>query len=75
MLMMGLMMVGATAVDTISANLLPITARHFTSDLTLIGALMAISRISGFIVQPYAAWKSDGHSSRMPRRNGCAKAI
>lgn len=65
---MGVMMAGARTVDAITANLLPITAKHFTSDLTLIGTMLAINRISGFLVQPYAAWKSDRHSSPAGRR-------
>ncbi len=68
MLLLGLMMAGAAAVDTITANLLPITARLFTSDLTLIGAILAINRVCGFVVQPYAAWKSDRHWSAGGRR-------
>jgi Na+/melibiose symporter-like transporter len=68
MFVMGLMMGGACSVDIITANLLPITARHFTSDLTLIGAMVALNRICGFLVQPYVAWKSDGHVSPAGRR-------
>ncbi len=68
MLRMGLMMAGANAVDVITATMLPITARHFTGNITLIGTMVALNRICGFLVQPYAAWKSDGHLSSRGRR-------
>ena len=68
MLLLGLMMAGASTVDAITANLLPITAKHFTSNLTLIGMMVALNRICGFLVQPYAAWKSDSHHSARGRR-------
>jgi len=68
MLVMGLMMAGAGSVDTITATMLPITARHFTDNVTLIGVMVALNRICGFLVQPYAAWKSDSHRSPQGRR-------
>lgn len=68
MIFMGAMMAGAGAVDAITANMLPITARHFTENITLIGVMVALNRICGFLVQPYAAWKSDAHRSAAGRR-------
>ena len=68
MFALGLMMAGASAVDAITANMLPITARHFTDNLTLIGVMVALNRICGFLVQPYAAWKSDRYRSTAGRR-------
>ncbi len=68
MVLMGLMMAGAGSVDAVTANMLPITAKHFTSNITLIGIIVAMNRICGFLVQPYAAWKSDSHRSRHGRR-------
>lgn len=68
MLFMGLMMAGANTVDALTANLLPITARHFTDNIALIGVMVALNRICGFLVQPYAAWKSDRHCSAHGRR-------
>lgn len=68
MVTMGLMMAGAGTVDAITAYLLPITAKHFTDNLTLIGVMVALNRICGFAVQPYAAWKSDRHQSAGGRR-------
>jgi MFS family permease len=68
MLWFGLMMAGAGTVDTITNTLLPITAKHFTSDLTLISVMVALNRICGFLVQPYAAWKSDRHCGPRGRR-------
>lgn len=65
---MGLMMAGAGTVDAITANMLPITARHFTSNIGLIGFMVALNRICGFLVQPWAAWKSDSHRSAGGRR-------
>lgn len=68
MFALGLMMAGAATVDALTANMLPITARHFTDNITLIGVMVALNRICGFLVQPYAAWKSDRHRSRAGRR-------
>ena len=68
MVLMALMMAGAGTVDSITANMLPITAKHFTSNIALIGLMVALNRICGFLVQPYAAWKSDGHKSARGRR-------
>src|SRR3954462_5564501 len=68
MVLMGLMMAGAGTVDAITANMLPITAKHFTGNITLIGFMVALNRICGFLVQPYAAWKSDSHCSARGRR-------
>ncbi len=68
MFMMGLMVAGGTAVDAITANLLPITARHFTDNVALIAFMVALNRIFGFLVQPYAAWKSDRTRSAGGRR-------
>ena len=68
MLLMGLMMAGANTVDTITALMLPITARHFTDDITLISIMVALNRICGFLVQPYAAWKSDRYRGASGRR-------
>lgn len=65
---MGLMMAGAGTVDTITATMLPITAKHFTGNLTLIAFMVALNRICGFLVQPYAAFKSDRHLSTGGRR-------
>lgn len=65
---MGLMMAGGSTVDAITANLLPITAKHFTDNLTLIAVMVALNRVCGFLVQPYAAWKSDSYSSPQGRR-------
>jgi Na+/melibiose symporter-like transporter len=62
------MMAGASTVDCITANLLPITARHFTDNIGLISFMVALNRICGFLVQPYAAWKSDRHRSAGGRR-------
>lgn len=68
MFALGLMMAGASTVDAITANMLPITAKHFTGSITLIGVMVALNRICGFLVQPYAAWKSDSHASAEGRR-------
>lgn len=68
MVLMGLMMAGAGTVDAITANMLPITAKHFTDNITLIGVMVALNRICGFLVQPYAAWKSDSHRGPRGRR-------
>jgi MFS family permease len=68
MLGMGFMMAGAGTVDTITATMLPITAKHFTGHLGLIAFMVALNRICGFLVQPYAAFKSDRHLSAGGRR-------
>lgn len=68
MFTLGLMMAGASTVDAITANMLPITAKHFTDNITLIGVMVALNRICGFLIQPYAAWKSDSHRSGGGRR-------
>ena len=68
MVLMGLMMAGAGTVDAITANMLPLTAKHFTDNITLIGFMVALNRICGFLVQPYAAWKSDSHHGPRGRR-------
>src|SRR5215207_9039701 len=68
MVFMGLMMAGAGTVDAITANMLPITAKHFTGNLALIGFMVALNRICGFLVQPYAAWRSDSHRNTAGRR-------
>jgi MFS family permease len=68
MLLLGLMMAGASTVDTITATMLPITARHFTDNIWFIGVLVALNRVCGFLVQPYAAWASDSHSGPGGRR-------
>lgn len=68
MLVMGAMMAGASTVDTITANMLPITAKHFTGNIALIAFMVALNRICGFLVQPYAAWKSDSHLGTQGRR-------
>lgn len=68
MLLMGLMMAGTSSVDTLTAMLLPITARHFTDNVVFISALVAMNRLCGFLVQPYAAWKSDRHRGAYGRR-------
>src|SRR3954469_2506469 len=68
MFLMGLMMAGAGTVDAITANMLPITAKHFTSNIGLIAFMVALNRICGFLVQPYAAWKSDSHLGPRGRR-------
>lgn len=68
MVIVGLMMAGAGTIDAITANLLPITAKHFTSNVGLIGVMVALNRVCGFLVQPYAAWKSDRHRSAGGRR-------
>lgn len=68
MLLMGLMMAGAGTVDAITANLLPITAKHFTGNIPLIAFMVALNRICGFLVQPYAAWKTDTYRSSRGRR-------
>ncbi|MBE7539225.1 MAG: MFS transporter [Opitutaceae bacterium] len=68
MLLMGVMMSGASAVDAISGTMLPITARHFTDDVSLIAVMVALNRVFGFLVQPYAAWKSDSHQGKWGRR-------
>ncbi len=68
MVVMGLMMAGAGTVDAITATMLPITAKHFTDNITIIGIMVALNRVCGFLIQPYAAWKSDGHRSAAGRR-------
>ncbi|MBP7143156.1 MAG: MFS transporter [Opitutaceae bacterium] len=68
MLLMGTMMGGASIVDAISGTMLPITARHFTDNVSLIACMVALNRVFGFVVQPYAAWKSDRHQSSLGRR-------
>src|SRR5690242_2793611 len=68
MLLMGLMMAGASTVDSITATMLPITAKHFTGNITLIAFMVALNRICGFLVQPYAACKSDSHHGARGRR-------
>lgn len=68
MFLLGLMMAGAGTVDTLTATMLPITAKHFTGSVTLIGCLVALNRICGLLVQPYAAWRSDRHHSARGRR-------
>src|SRR5688500_6548319 len=68
MFLMGVMMAGAGTVDAITANMLPITAKHFTGNVALIGGIVAVNRICGFLVQPYAAWRSDRHRSPQGRR-------
>lgn len=68
MFLMGAMMAGAGTVDAVTANMLPITAKHFTDNVALIGVMVALNRICGFVVQPYAAWKSDYHRSAAGRR-------
>ena len=68
MLLMGLMMAGASTVDAITNLMLPLTARHFTDSITLIGVMAAVNRICGFLIQPYAAWKSDSHRGAHGRR-------
>jgi MFS family permease len=68
MVLLGLMMAGAGTVDAITANMLPITAKHFTSSIGLIAAMVALNRICGFLFQPYAAWKSDRHAGARGRR-------
>lgn len=68
MILMGLMMAGAGTVDAITANMLPITAKHFTDNIGLIGFMVALNRICGFFVQPYVAWRSDSHQSANGRR-------
>lgn len=68
MFLMGMMLAGVRAVDAITSHMMPLTAKHFTSDLALIGALLATTRITGFLVQPYAAWKGDRHSGPNGRR-------
>lgn len=68
MLLMGLMMAGTSSVDTLTATLLPITAKHFTDNVMFISVLVAMNRLCGFLVQPYAAWKSDRHRSASGRR-------
>lgn len=68
MLLMGLMMAGGSTVDAITATMLPITAKHFTGSVTLITVMVALNRIFGFVVQPYAAWKSDSYVSARGRR-------
>jgi Na+/melibiose symporter-like transporter len=68
MLFMGLMMAGAGTVDAITANLLPITAKHFTGNIALISFMVALNRICGFLVQPWAAFQSDRHRSAGGRR-------
>lgn len=68
MILMGMMMGGAGTVDAITGTMLPITAKHFTDNAALIAVMVALNRICGFAVQPYAAWKSDGHRSAWGRR-------
>lgn len=68
MVLMGVMMGGAGTVDALTASMIPITARHFTDDASLIALLVALNRICGFAVQPYIAWKSDRHVSSRGRR-------
>lgn len=68
MMLMGFMMGGASIVDAISGTMLPITARHFTDNVSLIAVMVALNRVFGFVVQPYAAWKSDRHRSNLGRR-------
>jgi Na+/melibiose symporter-like transporter len=68
MIAMGLMMGGAGTVDSITNYLLPITAKHFTDNITLIAFMVALNRVFGFLIQPWAAWKSDGYRSRLGRR-------
>lgn len=68
MVLLGAMAAGGTTVDVITGTMLPITARHFTADIGLIGIMVALNRIFGFVAQPYAAWKSDRHRSAAGRR-------
>ena len=68
MILMGMMMGGAGTVDAITGNMLPITAKYFTDNAGLIAIMVALNRICGFLVQPYAAWKSDSHHSAWGRR-------
>ncbi len=68
MILMGMMMGGAGTVDAITGTMLPITAKHFTDNAGLIAIMVALNRICGFVVQPYAAWKSDGRRSAWGRR-------
>lgn len=66
---LGVMMAGAGAVDAITTHLLPITARHFTDNLALIGVMVALNRVCGFLVQPYVAWTSDRRGGAAGRRH------
>jgi len=75
MLLMGTMMAAASTVDLLTTTLLPITARHFTDNLILIGLLVAMNRICGFLIQPYAAWRSErGGAAAGPRRRYLLRA-
>jgi MFS family permease len=65
---LGLLHAGFITVDRLTDTMLPITARHFTSNIAVIGLLLAFHRVCGCFVQPYAAWKSDRHRSPAGRR-------
>lgn len=68
MVLYALMMGGGITVDALTSNMLPITARHFTDNVAFIAVLVAVNRICGTFIQPYAAWKSDRHCGAAGRR-------
>ncbi len=66
MMAMGAMVAGINSVETISNNMVPATAKHFTSDAFLIAFIISLNRLFGILVEPYVAWKSDTLGKRRP---------
>ena len=68
MVAMALVGAGINAIEFISANMIPITMRHFFDSRLMISIIQDLNRVFGFVMQPYVATKGDTLRTRFGRR-------
>ena len=64
--------VGTSGIYHVNQQVLQLTARQFTTNMTLIGLIIALPALMQLLVTPYVAWKSDRIWTRFGRRRPIA---
>ncbi|MCX6376682.1 MAG: MFS transporter [Armatimonadetes bacterium] len=64
--------VGTSSVYHVNQQVLQLTAREFTTNMTVIGFILGLPAFTQLLVTPYVAWKSDRIWTRFGRRRPIA---
>ena len=67
-LLLTLFTVGTSSVYHCNQQVIQISVRKFTTDMRIIGIILALPALSQLLITPYAAWKSDRIWTRFGRR-------
>lgn len=67
-ILVAVIMFGLVVTESLSNNILPLTLRHFTADAFIIGLILALNPLFGFVAQPIVGYWSDRTWTRFGRR-------